>query len=256
MNPALVCKGQIWRLFTWIITIPQKLDVFVVFMFLFYYWIGTTLENYWGTFKYNLYMLSGWLFMTLGAMLCYGITLLTTGFGIGIVVSTSYVNLASFLACAAIFPNAQALIFGVIPVKFKWLAIVDLVVLGYDFVYKLMLLIRYSPSEMIIQTGGMYTREICISSCVSIVVSLLNFMLFYFGSRHGMRFTPKHIKRQTKYKRQVNVNKGVAKHKCAICGRTELDAENLAFRYCSKCEGNYEYCTDHLFTHEHVKKGE
>mgnify|MGYP003293982370 FL=1 len=142
------------------------------------------------------------------------------------------------------------------PVKFKWLAIVDLVILGYDFVYKLMLLIRYTPFEMILKTGGEYTREICIASCVSIVVSLLNVVLFYFGSRHGMRFTPKHISRQTKYKRQVKVNKGVAKHKCAICGRTELDAENLAFRYCSKCEGNYEYCTDHLFTHEHVKKGE
>ena len=111
-----------------------------------------------------------------------------------------------------------------------------------------------TPFEMILKTGGEYTREICIASCVSIAVSLLNFVLFYFGSRHGMRFTPKHISRQTKYKRQVKVNKGVAKHKCAICGRTELDAENLAFRYCSKCEGNYEYCQDHLFTHEHVKK--
>ena len=32
-----------------------------------------------------------------------------------------------------------------------------------------------------------------------------------------------------------------------------LDDENLEFRYCSKCNGNYEYCQDHLFTHEHVK---
>ena len=178
MNPALVCKGQVWRLFTWIITVPQKLDVFVVFMFMFYFWIGTTLENYWGTFKYNLYMLSGWLFMTVGAMLCYVITLLATGSGISISVSTSYINLASFLASVAIFPNAQALIFGVVPVKFKWLAIVDIVILGYDFIYKLMLLIRYTPYEMILKTGGEYTKEICIASCVSIAVSLLNFVLF------------------------------------------------------------------------------
>lgn len=46
----------------------------------------------------------------------------------------------------------------------------------------------------------------------------------------------------------------MVRHKCAICGRTEEDGEHLEFRYCSKCEGNYEYCQDHLFTHEHVKR--
>ena len=34
---------------------------------------------------------------------------------------------------------------------------------------------------------------------------------------------------------------------------TELDGENLEFRYCSKCKGNFEYCQEHLFTHEHKK---
>ena len=46
----------------------------------------------------------------------------------------------------------------------------------------------------------------------------------------------------------------ITRHKCAICGRTELDDENLEFRYCSKCEGNFEYCMDHLYTHEHVRR--
>ncbi|MFQ9748684.1 MAG: hypothetical protein ACLRYY_06955 [Anaerobutyricum soehngenii] len=43
------------------------------------------------------------------------------------------------------------------------------------------------------------------------------------------------------------------RHKCAVCGKTELDDPNLEFRYCSKCNGNYEYCNEHLFTHTHVK---
>ena len=42
-------------------------------------------------------------------------------------------------------------------------------------------------------------------------------------------------------------------NKCAICGRTEADDPELVFRYCSKCVGNYEYCQEHLFTHEHIK---
>ena len=48
-----------------------------------------------------------------------------------------------------------------------------------------------------------------------------------------------------------NGRKTVTMHKCTICGKTELDDEELEFRFCSKCDGNYEYCTDHLFTHEH-----
>ena len=42
-------------------------------------------------------------------------------------------------------------------------------------------------------------------------------------------------------------------NKCAICGKTEASHADLEFRFCSKCNGNYEYCQDHLFTHEHVK---
>lgn len=254
MSPELVCRGQIWRLFTWIFTVPQKLDVFVIFMFMFYFWIGTTLEKYWGTFKYNLYMISGWFFMTVGTMLFYFITLLASGDGVSLSVSTSYINLASFLATATIFPNAQVFLFGIIPVKLKYLAIIDLVILGYEFADKLLLIIRYTAYEIIIFTGGVYTRDICIGICVSIIISILNFILFYFGSRHGMRFTPKEIKRKKIYKQQMNAGKGASKHKCAICGRTENDGDNLVFRYCSICEGNYEYCRDHLFTHEHVKK--
>ena len=43
-------------------------------------------------------------------------------------------------------------------------------------------------------------------------------------------------------------------HKCAICGRTYADDPTLEFRFCSKCEGSYEYCQHHIFTNEHVKR--
>jgi hypothetical protein len=78
--------------------------------------------------------------------------------------------------------------------------------------------------------------------------------------------SPVEFRRKANFKRQVksvsntgnvvdfNGRKKVTRHKCAICGRTELDDDKLEFRFCSKCDGNYEYCMDHLFTHEHVKK--
>ena len=90
---------------------------------------------------------------------------------------------------------------------------------------------------------------------VVIGMSLLNTILFFliFKTRLG-RKSPKQMKRQHEYKVKVKAASNVTRHKCAICGRTEQHDPNLAFRYCSKCEGNYEYCSDHLFTHEHVKR--
>ena len=44
---------------------------------------------------------------------------------------------------------------------------------------------------------------------------------------------------------------GEPRHRCAVCGRTEKDDDTLEFRFCSKCNGSYEYCSDHLYTHEH-----
>ena len=109
LEPALVMKGQVWRLFTWICTVPQGVSFFIIFMFLLYFFIGRSLEQNLGTFKYNLYMFSGWFFTTLGAMIVYWITYGIYG-GSGAVsmnVSTYYLNLASFLAFAVLFPAVR-----------------------------------------------------------------------------------------------------------------------------------------------------
>mgnify|MGYP001157680222 FL=1 len=95
-----------------------------------------------------------------------------------------------------------------------------------------------------------------------IVASLLNFIIFFLGTRNLNRYNPKEIHRRNQFKRAMGESKtvpfpgntqGVTKHKCAVCGRTEKDDPNLEFRFCSKCNGNYEYCQDHLYTHIHKK---
>ena len=98
------------------------------------------------------------------------------------------------------------------------------------------------------------------------LIAIANFLIFFLASRNYKRYSPQQAKRKANYKRQVrnahnpdNVvqfrgKAAVTRHKCAVCGRTELDDDNLEFRFCSKCDGNYEYCMDHLYTHEHVHK--
>ena len=121
LDPALVMKGQVWRLFTWVCTIPQGISIFILFMFLLYFFIGKSLENNLGAFKYNMYIFSGWFFMTAGAMAFYWIT------GYSMNVSTYYINLTSFLAFAVLFPDTR--------IYFSNPADPDQVVGNFDLVY-------------------------------------------------------------------------------------------------------------------------
>lgn len=231
LEPALILKGQVWRLLSWVIIPPNDNIIFVIFMMLLYYSLGNTLESYWGAFRYNVYIFSGILFTVIGAFIVNGLIGGITGFGS--LYSTYYINMSIFLACASIMPDYQLLLYGIIPIKMKWLAILDVVLLVVDAVQ-----------------GGLIIR-------IVIIASLLNFIIFFFCNRNLRGHSPKQAARRKKFQKQIsrpqNQYAGGAKHRCAVCGRTELDDPTLEFRYCSKCNGNYEYCQDHLFTHEHVK---
>lgn len=240
LEPAYILRGQVWRLVTWVLYPPSTSGVlwFAIAVLFFYYPIGTSLERTIGTFKYTLYILSGVIFTILGAFILY--FLLGGNVLVGNVFSTYYISLSTFLAYAMCYPDMQVLLMFIIPVKMKWMAIFYVVIVVYE-------MIQY------IMAGAWYL-------VIPIVASLLNFIIFYFGTKDFSRYNPKEIHRRNEFRRAMEPqgrmksgNGSVTKHKCAICGRTELDDPNLEFRFCSRCNGNYEYCQDHLFTHTHVK---
>lgn len=240
LEPAYILRGQVWRLVTWVLYPPSTSGVlwFAIAVLFFYYPIGTSLERTIGTFKYTLYILSGVIFTILGAFILY--FLLGGNVLVGNVFSTYYISLSTFLAYAMCYPDMQVLLMFIIPVKMKWMAIFYVVIVVYE-------MIQY------VMAGAWYLM-------IPIVASLLNFIIFYFGTKDFSRYNPKEIHRRNEFRRamepQGRMKSGsgsVTKHKCAICGRTELDDPNLEFRFCSRCNGNYEYCQDHLFTHTHVK---
>lgn len=240
LEPAYILRGQVWRLVTWVLYPPSTSGVlwFAIAVLFFYYPIGTSLERTIGTFKYTLYILSGVIFTILGAFILY--FLLGGNVLVGNVFSTYYISLSTFLAYAMCYPDMQVLLMFIIPVKMKWMAIFYVVIVVYE-------MIQY------IMAGAWYL-------VIPIVASLLNFIIFYFETKDFSRYNPKEVHRRNEFRRamepQGRMKSGsgsVTKHKCAICGRTELDDPNLEFRFCSRCNGNYEYCQDHLFTHTHVK---
>ena len=234
LSPYHILHGQIWRIVSWLLIPPPTSNlVFVLIMLLFYYSLGETLERTWGAFRYNVYILGGVLFTVIGAFLLYFMMganpFLSMAYSMAF--STYYINLSIFLAFAANYPDMQVLFMMIIPMKMKWLAVLDIAYLLYDMV-----------------KGGWGIRTV-------ILASLLNFIIYFLSTRNYQRISPKEIHRKQQFQRAVHpkMAPGVTKHKCAVCGRTEKDGDDLEFRLCSKCNGNYEYCQDHLFTHKHIQ---
>lgn len=233
LEPFYIMQGEVWRLISWILIPPDTSFIFLIFMLLCYYFIGISIERAIGAFRYNVYLIGGMIISVISAMALYGIYYLVTGLplqDIGMHYSTNYVNMSLFLLFAVLFPNVQFRLYFLIPIKAKWMGVIEAVWAAFSFL-----------------GGGLAQR-------VAILASLANFLIFYLCTRNYHRISPKEIHRKQVYRQQMRQPQGVTRHKCAICGRTEKDGDNLEFRFCSKCEGNYEYCQEHLFTHQHIKR--
>lgn len=241
LNPILILHGQVWRIISWVLVPPSGNVFTIIIMLFFYYSVGTTLERSWGAFRYNVYMFSGILFTVAGSFVLYAYYALTLRDEAVVAMavtascmffSTFYINMSIFLAFAAMFPDMEVMLYFILPIKVKWLGIVYAAILAID-----------------ILRGNAAIR-------IVIIASLLNFILFFLSGRNLKPYTPKEQMRRHKFKKQAERPKmhyaNGARHRCAVCGRTELDNPELEFRFCSKCKGNYEYCNEHLFTHKHV----
>ena len=266
LEPYHIIHGlQFWRLVTWVLIPPQENLFFAIIMCFFYYQLGNMMEQTWGTFKFNLYIWGGVICTVIGAFILYGAYALTTGGpvkGTGMFFSTYYINLSIFLAFATCYPEQRVMLYFIFPIRIKILA----------YVYAAIVLLQafsYRP----------YGRHFVICYCVAVLCSLLNFLIFFLSNK---KISVKNAKRRKAFTNAYNSGyqefkygnagadrarysertsnsgpspkaKTITRHKCAVCGRSELDGANIEFRFCSKCNGNYEYCQEHLFTHTHVK---
>jgi hypothetical protein len=241
LNPAFILKWQVWRLFSWLLIPPDSFSILIIITLVFYYFVGTTMERTMGTFRYNLFIFSGFVLMILASFVAYGLYVVTGSSDAAMymyyyspVFSTFYIQQMIFLAFAIVYPDMQVLLMFIIPVKIKYLGILYAAILGYSFILALI------------------NAEFC--TIAAIAFQAFNLLLFYISIGKAFHFKPSEVKRRKEYNRNVKIMPmGVSRHKCAVCGRTEADNPDLEFRFCSKCNGNYEYCKDHIYTHQHIK---
>ena len=263
LNPYAIIHGQVWRIVSWVFIPPREgSPFFVLIMLYFYYSISKSLEQAWGSFIFNVYVFMGLFFTVVGAFLLLGYFELLAPQSIQAyesaylqyfgqecsslaggswfyantsrLFSTYFVNMSLFLAYAMTYPEAQVLLMFFIPVKVKVLGVLYFIVLIVQGI------------------------EMGILGIFVIGASILNFIIFFILTRSRFKLTPKMRARQKEFRKQTRhadiIRTTVAKHKCAICGRTSDDYPDMEFRFCSQCEGNYEFCEDHLFTHKHFKR--
>lgn len=230
--------GEIWRLVTFVF-VPDSFRPFsFLIMLSFYYFVGTSLEREWGTARFTLYYLSGMALSVLATVLAS----LITGYYSLTLSSAYYLNLTLFLAFAAMYPDAGIMLYMIIPLKAKWLAIADVVLIGWSML-----------------------RSLLAGSVIGVVVplvSLLNVLIFFWPEITGMlgiqtrrvRHQSSHqtiqFKAAARQQRKKEAAQGY-RHKCSVCGRTDTDYPDLEFRYCSKCAGYHCFCQDHIYNHVH-----
>ena len=260
LNFDMVSRGEVWRIFSWIILAPTKFDLLTFLMLYFFASIGKVLELRWGYVRYNLYVFGGLFIMVLAGLLSYLLLIYvpsvgefisgdgaSAGYIVSYFVRTYPLILSMMLAYAVEFPNEKLLIWFIIPVSFKVIAIFYSLYLCYVVITDLMRCLG----------GEMYY----LIDLIMMLASFANFLVFFFiyRKKRHLKLTPEQTQMRKEFRenmKEVMRENAVMKsrHRCEICGRTELDDPDLEFRFCSSCEGSHEYCMDHLKNHEHIKE--
>lgn len=230
LDAASVLHGQIWRIVTFVLLPTGGRPLEVLLSLFFYFWLGESMERLWGSTKFTVYYVSGMLLSTLASILA----LFLDGFAFPLF-GAGYVNSALFFAYALTYPDAIVRVMYILPVKMKWLAIIEAAVYVLAVVY-----------GAVMGAWGY---------ALTPIIAMLNLFIFFSPdfSRRADQFQARHRSEAVQFRKAVKEQKRQRgyNHKCEVCGRTDTDFPDLQFRYCSKCTGYHCYCEEHIFNHVH-----
>lgn len=228
-----ILHGQIWRLLTYPLCFSGSNLLWTAILLFCYYSVGQAIENVWGTFRFNLFYLTGVLLIDIYCLIFGGSA------------SASQINLSLLLAYATLYPDSQFMIMFIIPVKAWVMALIYLVFTVLE------LLFYPFPTNLFS------------------LISLGNYFLFFgkdvlnvipMNWRVKARRSSRNAPRQSKtipFKpagfQETTYTSADFTHKCTVCGRTDVSNPELEFRYCSRCKGYYCYCQDHISSHAHIQ---
>ena len=212
--PQKVLEGEFWRIPAFIFAPPVVHPLFFIFAMIVLYLMGTALENNWGVFRYNLFLLIG-----------FGLTVAASFAAPDRPASNLFISGSIFLAFATLYPNYVFHLLLVFPVQVKWLA---LVTAGF-------ILIEFLSSD--------WPGRLLIGA------SVFNYLLFFYNDLR--RAIKSGALRATRPPAEGMRDPGTPFHVCAACGITDKTHPKMEFRYCGQCAGGLGYCEEHIHHHEH-----
>jgi len=254
-DKAKILQGEVWRLFTYVFTEMASGSVFTLIFLYFFYILGRHIEQSMGTFRFNLFYLSGVLLMDIFAMIFCPTSAIIVGpylvvpeyFTTYIYANMAYyLHLSLLLTFATTHPDSQFLIFFIIPIKAWVMGIIYLVLIAAE-IFNMSYPVMLFPHNLFPLVG------------------LLNYLLF---AGKDVRNLFPFLKNRRQYKpakkasgtipfrqNEAPSQKQAAPytHRCTVCGRTDMTNPELEFRYCSRCNGYFCYCEDHISNHNHIE---
>lgn len=144
LDPEEIQAGQPWRVFTFLFVPPVMSPIWLFLWLYLIYQYATALEQEWGEFKFLL-------FYSLGAFA----TVFTSLFIVHEPLGNMALYTTLILAFAKLFPDFELLLFFILPIKVKYLALLLWIITGWTFI-----------------RGDWVTRA-------GILASLFNFALFF-----------------------------------------------------------------------------
>jgi hypothetical protein len=217
-----VKHGQVWRLMTFLFIPPPTSPLWVLISLYAMWWIGTSVEGHWGSFKYNAFYFTGAIGTIASAHILGG-------------ASNTWLNATIFLAFGTLFPDTQILLMFIIPVKAKWLAL--LAAIGIAFAFMM---------------GGWALRG-------AILAGVANYVLFFgnhwWGVWRGRTLRVRQAARRSEFHAAAaSASAPFGQRVCAMCGARESDGADIRVCSCDKCAaatsgGPRALCLEHARKH-------
>jgi hypothetical protein len=208
LAPALVLKGEVWRLLTFVFMPPTLNIFFIIINTMLLFWMNDVFEQAWGRFRLNVY------FFSCVALLIVAGLIMPQG---GSAFAPQLLFASLFLALTVIAPDTELRLFLVIPIKLKylgWIEAAGLVAILFSF-----------PSVWL--------------SMLAVLIPFACFAGpdFLASVRHGATVRA----RRRRFERDSRPEDD-AFHRCGGCGVTEKSDPHAEFRvtsdgqeYCTKC---------------------
>jgi membrane associated rhomboid family serine protease len=208
-----VRRGEVWRLVTFLF-IPKRFSpTWVMINLYFTWWVGSSLEQHWGAFKFNVFYLLGALGTIAAAAIAGGS-------------SNLYLGASMLLAFATLFPDVTIYLLFILPIRVKWFGLFTAAAGAYWFAI-----------------SGWADRA-------AMVAAMGNYVVFFAG--HWVEYLKSRALQSKQAARRVEFQGGktaFGQRVCAICGAREAEGADIRVCSCDKCGGPRALCLEHARNH-------